>query len=174
MQAYGFKRFILMTALLLAAPFAAAQFQPGMTLEQAEAQVKARQASGATAEQIAQEAAAAKVDAGVMTIAMINSGINAATVVQAMINSGATVQAVVNAAIAAGATPDSVTQGATAANVSLAAIQTALASSSSGPTGATGSTGATSSGTSGAGAGGSGGGGANTNSSTLNGTASPS
>ena len=66
MQLRELKRVFLALALALCAPLAAAQFQPGMTLAAAEAQVKARMAAGASAAQIAKEAQAAKVDASVM------------------------------------------------------------------------------------------------------------
>ena len=157
----------LLCALALAAfaPLAAAQFQAGMSVEQVEAQVKTQLAAGATLAQIAQQALAAKLDAGLVTAALVTSSGNPAGAVSAMVSAGAPVQTVVSAALAAGASADAVTQGAVAAGVPLASVQGAIQNSSN--VGAIGSPTGSSSGTP-TGSAGAGGGGTNTS------TASPS
>jgi hypothetical protein len=159
MNSLKIKQFILALTLALVAPLAAAVFQKGMTLEQAEAEVKAQLATGATLTQIAQRALAAGLPAGVATTAMINATNNASGVVTAMLVNNAPLQPVVNAALATGATLESVTLGATAANVPSTAIEAAIAASPTtllGATPPTDTSTSTPTGTAGAGAGGGG------------------
>jgi len=126
MQVRNLRSFLAALALALFAPLAAAQFQPGMSVEQIEAQVKTQLAAGTTLEQIALQALAAGLDASIVTAALVTSSGNPAGAVSAMISAGVPVQTVVDAALAAGASADSVTQGAVAAGVPPATVQTAI------------------------------------------------
>jgi hypothetical protein len=130
MKSMRINRFLLALALAAAAPFAAAAFQSGMTVEQAEAEVKVQRAAGATLAQIIQNAQKAPLNAGLITTALINgTDFSVAEIVEAMLRAGAPLQAVVDAALAAGATPQDVTLGALAANVQLAVVIAAIAAS---------------------------------------------
>jgi hypothetical protein len=147
------KHFLLAAALAGAAPFAAAAFQANMTLEQAEAEVRAQMANS-TLQQIAQRALDAKLDPSLVTTAIINATSSPISeVVTAVLRAGAPLQAVVNGALAAGATREDVIAGALAANVQLPTVVAAINTSTTGGGGATGGAGA--GGSIGAGSGGS-------------------
>jgi hypothetical protein len=157
MQRRTLKTFLATLALAAFAPLAAAQFQAGMSVEQIEAQVKSQLATGATLAQIAQQALAAGLDAGLVTAALVTSSGNPADAVSAMLSAGAPVQVVVDAALGAGASTDSVTQGAVAAGVPPTTVQAAiLASAGSGSIGSPSGTYSTPTGAAGAGGGGTG------------------
>ncbi len=124
------RHLLIALALVAVAPFAAAAFQPGMTVEQAEAEVRVQRAAGATLAQLIQNAQKAPLNAGLITTALINgTDFSIADIVEAMLRAGAPLQVVVNAALAAGATPEDVTLGALAAKVQLAVVQAAIAAS---------------------------------------------
>jgi hypothetical protein len=122
------KHLLVALALAATAPFATAAFQSGMTVEQAEAEVRLQRAAGATLAQIIQNAQKAPLNAGLITTALINgTDFSVAEIVEALLRAGAPLQVVVNAALAAGATADDVRLGALAAKVSLADVQAAIA-----------------------------------------------
>jgi hypothetical protein len=129
MKSMQIRHLLLALALAAVSPFAAAVFQPGMNVEQAEAEAKAQQAAGASLAQIVANAQKAPLNAGLITNALINAGFNAADVVAAMLRAGAPLQVVVNAAFNAGATSAEIEKGALAANVSPADVQAAIAAS---------------------------------------------
>lgn len=131
MKLMQIKHLAVALALATAAPFAAAAFQAGMTVEQAEAEVKAQLAAGATLAQIVANAQKAPLNPGLITTALINATDSTAiaAVVEALLRAGVPLQVVVNAALAAGASPDAVTQGALAAGVQLSVIVAAIAAS---------------------------------------------
>lgn len=121
------RQLLLALALTAVAPFAAAVFQPTMTIAQAEAEVKLQRSAGVPLAQIIQNAQKAPLSASLITTALINAGFDPAEVVAAMLRAGAPLQTVVSAALAAGASSASVQQGAVAAGVTLAAAQAAIA-----------------------------------------------
>jgi len=127
MKLMQIKHFLLALALVAVTPYASAAFQAGMTLEQVEAEARVQLAS-ASLQQVAQNALAAKLDASLVTTALINvtSG-RLDEVIAALLRAGAPLQAVVNAALLAGATRDEVTQGALAAGVTLPVVVAAIA-----------------------------------------------
>ena len=133
MQARSLKRFLAVVTFAAFAPLAFAQFQPGMNVEQTEAEVKVRFAAGATLAQMARQALAAGLNPGLVTAALINATDNAS-----------------------GVSVDAVTQGALSAGVPLAAVQTAIAASPFTGSPATTGTAGTSTPTGSAGAGGGG------------------
>ena len=77
------RQLALALSLAVAAPFAAAAFQPGMSLAQVAAEVKAQLAAKATLLQIVQEALAAKVDPAVLNTVLVNAGFSPEDVVAA-------------------------------------------------------------------------------------------
>ena len=130
-------RFLVALALAVYAVLATAAFNPGMSIEQIEAEINAQLAQGATLQQVAVSALGAGLDAGVVTAAMVTASGNAAGAVGAMVTAGAPIQRVVSASLNAGATQDAVRQGAIGAGVSPdivnAAILTALAETATRP-----------------------------------------
>lgn len=129
MQVRTLRTLLVALALAALAPLAAAQFQPGMSLEQVEAEVKIQLAANRTLDQIAAAALAAKLDAAVVTAAMIHvTGTNnAAGVVTAMLRADAPLDVVVQTALQEGAGRGEVTRGAIAAGVSPQNISIAIA-----------------------------------------------
>jgi hypothetical protein len=156
MKAIQIRHLVVALVLAAAAPFAWAVFQPGMNVEQAEAEIKLQRASGATLAQIVQRAQATPLNAGLITTALINAGFDAADVVTAMLRAGAPIQVVVNAALAAGASTAAIRQGALAAGISLGEVQAAIDASPANTEIATSSTGSSPTGAIGAGGGGGG------------------
>jgi len=137
------RHLVVALALAVVAPLGAAAFQSGMTVEQAETEVRAQLAGKATLAQIAQRALAAGLNAGLVTTAMINATEGPVDgVIAAVLGAGGNLQAVVNAAIVAGVARDEITQGAAAAGVTLQAVLAAIANSpfrvAGGPGGALG------------------------------------
>lgn len=126
MKSVQIRHLLIALALAAVSPFAAAAFQPGMNVEQAEAEATAQQAAGATLAQIVANAQKAPLNAGLITNALINAGFSAADVVAAMLRAGAPLQVVVNAAFNAGASAAEIRQGALAANVPLADVNAAI------------------------------------------------
>jgi flagellar hook-basal body complex protein FliE len=130
MKLMHIRHLIAALALAAAAPFAGAAFQPGMTVEQAEAEVRLQRTAGATLAQIIQNAQKAPLNAGLITTALINgTDSSIADIVEALLRAGAPLQVVVNAALAAGASSAAVLQGALAAGTPLPDITAAIAAS---------------------------------------------
>lgn len=123
------RHLIIGLALAAVAPFAAAAFQPGMNVEQAEAEARLQASAGASLAQIVANAQKAPLNAGLITNMLINAGFDAADAVAAMLRAGAPLQVVVNAAFNAGATSAEIEKGALAAGVSSADVLAAIAAS---------------------------------------------
>ena len=126
MKSMQIRHLIVALALAALSPFAAAAFQPGMNVEQAEAEARLQRSAGATLAQIVANAQKAPLNAGLITNALINAGFDAADVVAAMLRAGAPLQVVVNAAFNAGASSGAIQASAVAAGVPLADVLAAI------------------------------------------------
>lgn len=119
---------LLLAMALAFAPAAFAQFKKGMTPAQVEAAVAADlKKPGANADSIAKAALAAGIDAGTLTVAMINNKVAGDVAVQAVIRAGGDVVAVVNAALNAGVPVATVTIAAKKAGANPATVDNAVA-----------------------------------------------
>jgi len=96
------KKLALALALAAAIPLALAQFRPGMTLAEIEAEVATQVAAGRTVNEVAGDALGAGLEPGLVTAAMINAGVAPLVAIGAVLNTGGPREAVRAGALAAG------------------------------------------------------------------------